>query len=65
MKEPAENYEKPRTYRNRKSRRRGEQLEHDHPVHRPYEREHKNWTRTVDGLGEDWNDDEGVDESQE
>jgi hypothetical protein len=49
-----DSYEKVRTFRNRKSRRRADQQDHDHPVHRPYEREHKNWKHSVvvDGLGD-------------
>lgn len=59
MNEGDNEYVKPRKFRDRSKTRRGEQSDHDHPVHRPYAREHKNWTRenvTVDGLGEDFDE---------
>lgn len=56
---PEDVYEKPRKFRDRSKKRRGDVVEKDHPVHRPYEREHKNWTHNVmvDGLGDEADDD--------
>ena len=42
-------YEKPRKFRNRKkdkSKYKEDEL-HSHPVHRPYQREHVNWRRSL------------------
>jgi hypothetical protein len=40
-------YEKPRKFRDRSKKRRGELGENEHPLHQPYAREHKNWTHTA------------------
>jgi hypothetical protein len=55
--EPVElEFVKPKKFRDRSKKRRGDLPEKEHPIHRPYERENKNWTHnvTVDGLGDDY-----------
>ena len=62
----ADTYEKPRSFRDRSKKRRGD-TKREVPQHQPYEREHKNWTHStvVDGLGEEWTDEDDTDSCRE
>lgn len=41
----ANEYNKPRTYRDRKKHPSKKEELRDHPLHQPYYREHKNWKK--------------------
>lgn len=48
-------WDKPRTFRNRKTKKKEEPR--DHPLHQPYYREHKNWTKEAQDAEDIFRDD--------
>ena len=45
VKKSMDTFQKPRTFRDRKKHPSKKEELRDHPLHRPYEREHTNWTK--------------------